>query len=290
MITAAFAYGNVQIVGIAGAETRNPRKAIPAALKRTFFRVIFFYVASILVVSMIVPANDPELLASSGTAAQSPFVIAFNRAGVQVNTSSSLPFHFSNLTTPRFFHPSWMLWYISFLCYSQRSLTLNDFLKILTSAFSSGNSCTFLASRTLHGLALDGNAPNIFLRLNRFGVPYVAVAASAIWGSVAYLSASSGAFKVRARVAGLLYILISSSQAFFWLVSLVTTAGIVSWVIICIVYLRFFYALRKQGISRNRLPYKGPLQPYITVSVSLDCISCNPSFSQIFLDSILLSS
>ncbi|PPQ69682.1 hypothetical protein CVT25_012920, partial [Psilocybe cyanescens] len=66
MISAAFAYGNVQVVAIAGAETRNPRKAIPTALKRTFTRVIVFYVASIFVVSLIVPADDPRLSLPTG--------------------------------------------------------------------------------------------------------------------------------------------------------------------------------------------------------------------------------
>lgn len=35
-------------------------------------------------VGMIVPSNDPELLRSTGTAAQSPFVIAANNAGIKV--------------------------------------------------------------------------------------------------------------------------------------------------------------------------------------------------------------
>ena len=67
---------------------------------------------------------------------------------------------------------------------------------MLSSAFSSGNSCSFLASRTLHALALDGHAPSIFLKLNRYGVPYVAVGASVVWGAVAYTSLSHGAFQV----------------------------------------------------------------------------------------------
>ena len=67
---------------------------------------------------------------------------------------------------------------------------------MLSSAFSSGNSCSFLASRTLHALALDGHAPSIFLELNRYGVPYVAVGASVVWGVVAYASLSHGAFQV----------------------------------------------------------------------------------------------
>ena len=85
MIFAAFAYGNVQVVAIAGAETLNPRISIPKALKRTFFRVVVFYVASIFVISLTVPANDKRLQLSTGDASQSPFVIAFSRAGVRVS-------------------------------------------------------------------------------------------------------------------------------------------------------------------------------------------------------------
>lgn len=85
MISAAFAYGNVQVVAIAGAETQNPRQAIPAAVKRTFVRVVLFYVLSIFVISIIIPADDKNLGITTGTAAQSPFVIAFNRAGVKAS-------------------------------------------------------------------------------------------------------------------------------------------------------------------------------------------------------------
>lgn len=78
------------MVAIAGAETQNPRKAIPAAVKRTFVRVVLFYVLSIFVVSLIVAADDENLEISTGTAVQSPFVIAFNRAGVKVSVMSGI--------------------------------------------------------------------------------------------------------------------------------------------------------------------------------------------------------
>jgi len=85
MISAAFAYGNVQVVAIAGAETQKPRSSIPLALKRTFARVVVFYVASIFVISLTVPANDKRL---SGTedVAHSPFVIAFSNVGFKVGS------------------------------------------------------------------------------------------------------------------------------------------------------------------------------------------------------------
>ena len=52
-ISAAFSYGNIQVVALTGTETQGPRKIIPEATKKTFYRV-FFYVLSVFVVSLIV--------------------------------------------------------------------------------------------------------------------------------------------------------------------------------------------------------------------------------------------
>jgi amino acid transporter len=54
LISAAFSYGNIQVVALSGTETMNPRKTIPDATKKTFYRVFFFYVLSIFVVGLIV--------------------------------------------------------------------------------------------------------------------------------------------------------------------------------------------------------------------------------------------
>lgn len=54
LLTAAFGYGNIQVVAISGSETQNPRQIIPAATKKTFYRVFCFYVLSILIVGMVV--------------------------------------------------------------------------------------------------------------------------------------------------------------------------------------------------------------------------------------------
>lgn len=54
LLTAAFSFGNVQVVAISGSETRNPRKVIPSATKKTFLRVFIFYFLSILIVGLIV--------------------------------------------------------------------------------------------------------------------------------------------------------------------------------------------------------------------------------------------
>jgi amino acid transporter len=62
LLTAAFSFGNVQVVAIAGSETMNPRKVIPAATQKTFLRVFLFYFLSILIVGMIVSVLSPFLL------------------------------------------------------------------------------------------------------------------------------------------------------------------------------------------------------------------------------------
>ena len=84
MISAAFAYGNVQVVAMAGSETQNPRVSIPAALKKTFARVVIFYVASIFVISLTVPSDDERLYHPTGDVTHSPFILAFSRAGFKV--------------------------------------------------------------------------------------------------------------------------------------------------------------------------------------------------------------
>ncbi|KAK4617767.1 Proline-specific permease [Fulvia fulva] len=208
LISAACSHANVQVIALAGAETQNPRKIIPNAVRMTFWHIRVFYVLSIFVVGLLVPYNDPNLGISTGAAEQSPFVIAFQRAGIKVLPS-----------------------------------IINAV--VCTSAFSCGISCVFLASRTLYGLAEEGQAPRFFRKINRFGTPWLAVAASLIFMPLVYLSLGS-----------------SSSVVFGWFVNITTIAGLIGWAVICVTYLRFFYGLRYQGINRDRLPYKSPLQPY----------------------------
>ncbi|KAJ5107864.1 amino acid permease [Penicillium angulare] len=205
---AAYAYSSIETISMAAAETHAPRRNIPKAAKRVFVRVMLFYVISIFMITLLVPSNDPMLLRSSGTAAQSPFLIAATRAGVSV-----VP-HIINAI-------------------------------VLTSAWSSGNSTLLSGSRILYGLAREGLAPQFLARTSRWGVPYMGVLAIGVWMALAYMSLSA-----------------TASTVFTWLQDLVACAQIMSWLVICTTYLRFYYAMKKQGISRNRLPWKAPLQPY----------------------------
>jgi amino acid transporter len=164
MSNAVFSYLGAELVGITVGEAQNPRKAIPRAVKLTFFRIVFFYLVLILLLGMTVPYKSHLLQSaankSKGTvsADASPFVVAAKLAGV--NTVSHL---------------------------------INVCLLIFT--FSAANSDLYIATRSLYSLAIEGNAPRIFSRTNDRGVPIYALGFSSLFCTSAYMSVKLGAFR-----------------------------------------------------------------------------------------------
>lgn len=53
-----------------------------------------------------------------------------------------------------------------------------------------------------------------------------------------------------------------ASQAWSWLQSLGTVAGLIAWATLSFAYIRYHAAMKAQGISRDTLPWKSPFQPY----------------------------
>jgi amino acid transporter len=156
IVQAAFSFQGMELVAIAASETENPRRNIAKAVQRVFYRICVFYILGILIVGMVVPYNDPNLLKSTGNAAQSPYVIAINRAGIKV-----LP-HIINAG-------------------------------VFTSAFSAGNSFLFCSSRILYGLALRGQAPRFLTYCTKNGLPLAAVLVSGLFAWLSFMNVSSGA-------------------------------------------------------------------------------------------------
>ena len=96
LTSAAYSYSGIESITNAAAETKNPRRNIPKAAKRIFWRILIFYVLAILVVTMIVPSNNENLLSSTGTATQSPFgehscCVILKEIGLLMRGQSSLP-------------------------------------------------------------------------------------------------------------------------------------------------------------------------------------------------------
>ncbi|KAE8155023.1 amino acid permease/ SLC12A domain-containing protein [Aspergillus avenaceus] len=113
---------------------------------------------------------------------------------------------------------------------------------VLTSAWSAGNAYLYMSSRALYSLAVVGSAPKIFTRCNSYGLPVYAVLATSCFTFLAYLNAGSQAGTV-----------------FNWFVSLTNTSGYTSWIMCCVIFLRFRKACKVQSIST---PYQSTVQPY----------------------------
>ncbi|KAL2832833.1 amino acid permease/ SLC12A domain-containing protein [Aspergillus cavernicola] len=157
MVSATFAYLGTELVGVTVGEAQNPRKTIPRAIKLTFYRILFFYVISVLLVGTLVPYDSPELAeanSQSTSSAASPFVLAISLSGISI-----LP-HILNAC-------------------------------ILVFVFSAANSDLYIATRTIYGLAKEGKAPKILTRTDRRGVPYVALILCALIACIAYMNVSS---------------------------------------------------------------------------------------------------
>lgn len=135
-------------------ETDNPRKTVPSAIRKTFYRILFFFVLSVFFIGILVPYDNPDLLNGQTNASASPFVIAANLAGVPVLPS-----------------------------------IINAVL--LTVVLSAANSNVYSGSRILVGLAQENSAPGWFTVTTAGGVPYVAVAFTAAFGLLGFMVSST---------------------------------------------------------------------------------------------------
>lgn len=176
-VTAGFAFGGTELVGLAAAEAGNPRTSIPRAVKQIFWRIAILYILSLTIMGSLVPYTSPRLLSDSSSAngSASPFVIAIEDAHINV-----LPSIFN--------------------------------VVILCSVLAVGNSSIYAASRTLCALAGSGQAPRILTYIDRQGRPLSAVGLSFILGLIAYINCAN----VGAEVFHWLLALSSLSSFFTW--------------------------------------------------------------------------
>jgi lysine-specific permease len=154
-ITAAFSFNGVEIVGITAGESANPHKAVPAAVKQVFVRIVLFYILSMLIIGLIIPYDDPQLLQGSDNVAVSPFTLVFEKAGA-----------------------AWAADMMNAV--------------ILITMISAGNSGVYSSSRTLLSLANDGYAPRCFKFVNGWGIPLWSVLATCVVGCLAFLTSLFG--------------------------------------------------------------------------------------------------
>ena len=62
-LVAGFSFQGTEGVGLAAAETADPSKNVPKAIRTVFWRILLFYIGSIFVVGTLISYTDPNLLA-----------------------------------------------------------------------------------------------------------------------------------------------------------------------------------------------------------------------------------
>lgn len=74
-VYAFFSYGGIELVAVAAGEAAKPYKAVPRAIKATFFRIVLFYLLTILTMGLCINYQDPTLLsAADGKSLSNPAV------------------------------------------------------------------------------------------------------------------------------------------------------------------------------------------------------------------------
>lgn len=114
---------------------------------------------------------------------------------------------------------------------------------VLTAVFSTYNSCLYSNARMLHGLALQRNAPPFLCKLNKHGVPYLAVFTSSLFVMIVVFIT-----------------VVVPTGIFNYVMAIATVAALINWVMILITQIKFRQSLDKDKLAR--LTYRMPFYPY----------------------------
>ncbi|ORY58729.1 amino acid permease/ SLC12A domain-containing protein [Pseudomassariella vexata] len=159
LITAGFSYQGAELVGIGAGETQDPAKAVPKAIRWTFWGILSLFVCTVFFIGILVPSDHPSLQSDSTDANASPLVIAANLAGVRV---------------------------------------LPDIINavLLSAVLSAANSNVYSGSRILLALSNENHIPSFMARTTSWGTPYYAAAMTSAMGLLAFLNLSENGVTV----------------------------------------------------------------------------------------------
>ncbi len=154
-LIAGYSFQGAEIVGVAAGEAKDPKKAIPKAIRSTFWRLTLFYILALSIVGFLVPYTSGWLANPGSNVALSPFTMVFQSAG-----------------------------------FSYAATLVN--IVLVTAVLSAANSCVYTSSRTLWYLAKSNQAPKILAKTNRKGIPIWGVLITAVLGAAFFLASFVG--------------------------------------------------------------------------------------------------
>jgi len=213
---AGFSFQGTELIGIAAGESANPEINIPKAVNMVFWRILLFFLLSLFVISLLIPYTSKQLMATN--IMTSPFTLVFQHYNKNI-----------------------------------AALVMNAV--ILVAIVSTANSGMYAASRILWYLAKEKHVPAVFARINKRGIPTVALAATAAVSLLAFLSSLFGN--------GLVY---------FWLLNAGSLSGFIAWMGIAVSHYRFRKAYILQGKDLSKLPYVAKGYPYGPICAFAMCL------------------
>jgi len=217
-LLSGFAFQGTELIGVAAGEAKDPTHSIPRAVKQIFWRILLFYIVIMLIISLIIPYTDPRLLNVNSDVALSPFTIIFSMAGIPYITS------------------------------------IMNFI-ILMALLSACNSDLYSATRILWNLSSRGSAPKLFSKINRAGVPILALLATASFGLLAFLCNFFGSAKI-----------------FLMLVNISSLAGFIAWFGIARSHVGFRKHYLKEGNKLKDLPFQSRFYPWGPIIAMVLCV------------------
>lgn len=237
-----FSYVGTEVVFMTSGEVRNPRKALPAAAKVIFFRVMIFFVFAIFVVGINLYTGDTRLMGLSKERLMAGTNTVYNTGlGGCVTGHTSWDNSGDNSNSS-----PWIIALQSARLCTVASI-VNSFAIFFT--LTSGVAHLYAGSRTLYGLGTQHKLFKPFTKCSIVGVPYVSILFTALFALLAFLNLSQG-----------------SSEVFDWLSNLCASSVVLLWAAVCLAFIRFYNALKLRSDIRSRsdvlYPYRSLFQPY----------------------------
>nr|WP_312972571.1 amino acid permease [Pseudomonas sp.] len=212
-----FSFGGLELVGITAAEADQPKTVIPKAINQVVYRILIFYIGALTVLLSLHPWDDlvATLTAGGDSYGSSPFVQIFSLIG------------------------------------SDTAAHLLNFV-VLTAALSVYNSGVYCNSRMLYGLAEQGNAPRSLLKVDKRGVPVLAIFFSALFTLICVV---------------INYLVPKSALEL--LMSLVVAALVINWAMISLAHIRFRKAMQAKGVEPSFKAFWFPFANYLCLAFVL---------------------
>ncbi|RDU66096.1 amino acid permease [Helicobacter didelphidarum] len=231
-----FAFTGTEVIGVAVGETKDPRNAMPKAIKATLIRIIIFFIGSVFIIATFVPMNDARIT-------ESPFVTTLQII--------KLPFVENGLP------------YIP------------DIMRfiLIAALFSTANSGLYASARMIWGLAQKKMYPKIFATINKRGIPVYALLMTMGFSLLPFFFELVIYIALQINPDFSAYI--NNKNIDNMMESLITVSGFTMMIVwTSISYCQ--YAFRKQylasGGKLDDLAYKTPFTPYIQIIGIFGCV------------------